>query len=261
VNNLNFEKNIMLTKNQIKLYASLQQKKYRNENKLFVAEGKKIVNEAIESNFKIHSIITTSEWCKNNFEKTNIEIVETSQNEINKISSLATPTEVLAIIEIPEIEFIDLEIENNLTIILDNINDPGNLGTIIRLADWFGIQNIICSQNSVDQFNSKVVQASMGSIFRTKIHYTNLLELLKKFSQKKDFNIYGTFLEGENIYNQKLNNQAFIIFGSESHGISENLKPFIFNKLNIPSYNSSKTESLNISIATAIVCSEFRKLI
>jgi len=249
----------MLTKNQLKLYTSLQNKKNRKDTNLFIAEGRKIVSEAINSDFKIEAILATKQWISNNIFTTNINIIESTQSEINKLSSLTTPTDIMAVIEIPKNDIVDLNLKNKLTIVLDNIGDPGNLGTIIRLADWFGIENIVCSDNSVDQYNSKVVQATMGSIFRTKVYYTNLFDFLKKASEIKNFNIYGTYLEGENIYNQKLKNEGIIMFGSESHGISENLADFVKHKLNIPSFNNSKTESLNISIATSIVCSEFRR--
>jgi TrmH family RNA methyltransferase len=150
-----------------------------------------------------------------------------------------------------------------LNIFLENINDPGNLGTIIRIADWFGIENIFCSKESVDMYNPKVVQASMGAIYRTKIHYVDSVKFLTDIKSLENFNIYGTFLEGNNIYKEDLDKNGLIIMGSESHGISNTISSFINKKLFIPNYPIMKktSESLNISTATSIVCSEFRRRI
>jgi len=157
--------------------------------------------------------------------------------------------------------FLKNEIEQSLSILLDQINDPGNLGTIIRIADWFGINNIFCTPDSVELYNPKVVQSSMGAIFRVKVHYVDFNSLLSEYSKLDGFNIYGTFLEGETIYKENLGEKGFIIMGSESHGISDHWKSFISNKLFIPNFptETKTSESLNISVATAIVCSEFRR--
>ncbi len=217
----------------------------------------------MHSDIQITDILSTSDWLIKNKQniQSDIEITEISEAELKKISSLSTPNKVFAIATQPEFSYNKGEIQNELSLILDNINDPGNFGTIIRIADWFGIKNIFCSNESVDLYNPKVVQASMGAIFRVKVHYVDLEAFLPQYSQSESFNIFGTFLEGKNIYNENLSNNGFIIMGSESHGISESLKPFIDKKLYIPNYpgNIKTSESLNISTATAIICSEFRR--
>ncbi len=250
----------MLSKNNIKIINSLRNKKYRIINHKFIAEGEKLVTEIINSKLEIIEIFATKEW----IEKTNYSTITISQidnNELNKISSLSTPNNVLAIVRIPDWNYEKLEISNSLSLILDDIRDPGNLGTIIRIADWFGIKNIFCSESSVDVFNPKVIQSTMGAICRTKIHYVDIKTFLNNFSLNCDLPVYGTFLEGENIYSENLQNKGFVIMGNESNGISNNLLPFINKKLFIPNFPSNKdtSESLNISVATAIVCSEFRR--
>jgi len=253
----------MLSKNKTKFINSIKKKKYRELSRCFFVEGEKLVDELIHSDIQITDILSTSDWLdKNKYNlPSNIEISEISDADLKKISSLTTPNKVFAIAKQPEFNFNKDEIQNELSLILDNINDPGNLGTIIRIADWFGIKNIFCSHESVDVYNPKVVQASMGALYRVKVHYVDLESFLPQFKQYENFHIFGTFLEGENIYNEKLDKNGFIIMGSESHGISEYLKPYINKKLFIPNYpgNFKTSESLNISVATAIICSEFRR--
>ena len=165
---------------------------------------------------------------------------------------------MFAVVEQFKFEYSNTEIKSKLSILLDKINDPGNLGTIIRIADWFGIDHIFCTRDSVDLYNPKVVQSTMGAIFRVKVHYIDFKDLLEE-----DFNVYGTYLEGNNIYHEKLSHNGFIIMGSESHGISTEWKPYINKKLFIPNFplGQKTSESLNISVATAITCSEFRRRI
>ena len=257
----------MLSKNKIKFINSIKKKKYREINQCFFAEGDKLIDELLETNFQITDIYATSGWINSNQQKLNFntetEINEISENDLNKISSLTTPNNVFAIVKQPLHEYKITEIGNELSLFLENINDPGNLGTIIRIADWFGIRNIFCSEESVDVYNPKVVQASMGAIFRTKTHYIESLKFLSDISKLDNFNIYGTFLEGNDIYSENLSENGLIIMGSESHGISKSLSSFINKKLFIPSFppNEETSESLNISVATAIVCSEFRRRI
>lgn len=254
----------MLSKNKIKFINSIKKKKYRDQHNCFFSEGEKLVDELLKSNFRIIDLFATNEWIENNSTNSylkNIKPQEITEDELKKISALSNPNKVFAIAEKQEPVFTNEEIKNNLSILLDNINDPGNLGTIIRIADWFGIKNIFCTKESVDAYNPKVIQSTMGAIYRTKVHYINFDELLDQSKKFNDFNIYGTFLEGENIYQEKLPQKGFIMMGSESHGISDKWKSYINKKLFIPNYpiDLKSSESLNISTATAIVCSEFRR--
>ena len=240
----------MVSKNQIKLITSLQQKKYRNANKLFFAEGVKGIEELLESNFELEHLYTT----QNNFDAVSKEkktII--SENDLKKISALASPNSCLAIFKMPEEKVI---IEKGLILALDSIRDPGNLGTILRLCDWFGIQQVLCSKETVDLFNPKVVQATMGSIARVNLNYIDL----NKFLQQTKLPIYGTFMDGENIYKSSLSQDGIIIMGNEANGISEELEKLVQNRITIPRFGEvQKTESLNVATATAIVLSEFRR--
>lgn len=258
----------MLSKKQIQLVNSLKLKKNRDVHNLFIAEGTKIVPEILDSEIRVKTLFATTEWLNKNekriFGKQQIEIVEVSDEELKKISALSTPNEVLAVAELPTYTINTDAIADQLTIALDEIKDPGNMGTIIRIADWFGIKEIICSDNSVDAFNPKVVQATMGSITRVKIHYTDLPVFFNSINNVK---VYGAVLHGENIYKEQLSNKGIILIGNESKGISENLLPSISTKITIPSFAVSTSdsaekkgaESLNAAIATAILCSEFRR--
>ncbi|MEM8521387.1 RNA methyltransferase [Flavobacterium sp. PL12] len=240
----------MVSKNQIKLITSLQQKKYRNANKLFFAEGVKGIEELLESNFELEHLYTT----QTNFDTVSKEkktII--SENDLKKISALASPNSCLAIFKMPEEKVI---IENGLILALDSIRDPGNLGTILRLCDWFGIQQVLCSNETVDLFNPKVVQATMGSIARVNLNYVDL----NKFLQQTKLPIYGTFMDGESIYKSHLPQDGIIVMGNEANGISEELEKLVQNRITIPRFGDiQKTESLNVATATAIVLSEFRR--
>jgi TrmH family RNA methyltransferase len=254
----------MLSKNKIKFINSIKKKKYRDEHQCFFVEGEKLVDELLKSNLQIIDLFATKEWIIKNNSNLNLEKInptEISNEELQKISSLSTPNKIFAIASQQKHSFSINEIQSNLSILLDNINDPGNLGTIIRIADWFGIKNVFCTTESVDVYNPKVVQSTMGAIYRTKVHYIDFHELFNLTKNLKEFNIYGTFLEGDNIYKEELPQKGFIIMGSESHGISEEWKQHITKKLFIPNYpiDLKSSESLNISVATAIVCSEFRR--
>ena len=257
----------MLSKNQVKFIHSLRLKKFREENNLFAAEGTKIVMDIINSPIKVRQIFSTKDFIgkifsenqKDNEGLKKVDIIEVSENELKKISNLTSPNEVLAIAEIPKHELsIDI-LPSRLTLALDQICDPGNLGTIIRIADWFGIENIICSQDTVDTFNSKVIQSTMGSITRVRVHYKDL-ELILKGLQNK-ISIYGALLEGENIYKKKLKETGLILIGNESRGISKKLLPYLTDKITIPQTSFSKEAgmSLNAAIAAGIICSEFRR--
>lgn len=250
----------MLSRNTIKFINSLQKKKYRNKNKLFIVEGDKMVKEIINSQLEIEKIFLTKYWEENiSRESLLTEII--TKDELKKISLLKTPNKVLAIVKKPDFEIDIKEIKDELSIVLDDLQDPGNLGTIIRTADWFGIKNIICSLNSADVYNPKVVQATMGAIARVKVHYVDIEEFLSNSHFADDFKIYGAFLNGNNLNKTKLKNKGLIIMGNESQGISKNIERFVTEKLFIPNYpaNYKSSESLNVSTATAIICYEFRK--
>ena len=251
----------MITKNQVKYINSLKSNKFRKKHNEFIVEGVKLVDEILNSSFEITSLFVTKnriEENENNLPE-NIEITEINDKELKNISGLTTPNEVFAIVKIPKNSINTDTIFNDLVLVLDKIRDPGNLGTIIRTADWFGIKNIICSSDTVDLYNPKVVQATMGSIARVNVHYTDLKKFLK--DTPENIPVYGTFLEGENFYTCKLPKNAIIVIGNESNGISKEIAGLINHKIFIPPFSSKQTaESLNASIATALVCSEFRRI-
>lgn len=246
-----------LSSNQIKFIRSLSQKKFRQETGLFVAEGEKIVNEALASEFKVQAVYRTS---------------EIGEDCMKRISNLATPSPVLAVIEQRNTQLafnsskllasLKQAANDSLYLALDGVKDPGNLGTIIRLADWFGINAIFASQESVEMYNPKVVQSTMGAIFRKPVIYADLNRVVDTFAQAQ-LPVYGTFLNGENLYHTKGRDakNGLVIMGSESFGISKELESKITSKLLIPPYpaNAQTSESLNVAIATAIICSEFRR--
>lgn len=240
-----------LSKNQLKLITSLQQKKYRLKHNLFVAEGTKVVEEFLNSNFEIVQLYCVDALIYENV--TNYILV--SENELRKISTLSSPNNVVALFKIPEAENLK---DEGLILALDTINDPGNLGTIIRLCDWFGINQLICSENTVDCYNSKVVQSSMGSLTRVSIIYTNLEDFLKK----TNLPVFVTLMGGENVYKMKLPKQAVLVMGNEANGISETVLNLKNTSISIPRFgNLQQTESLNVATATAILLSEFRRLV
>ena len=238
-----------LSKNQLKLITSLQQKKYRNIHNLFIAEGTKVVNELLNSNFELEQLFCVNISAYENNEKVN----QISEEELKKVSSLKTPNNVLGLFKIPSEKEI---IADGFILALDEINDPGNLGTIIRLCDWFGVDQLICSTNTVDCYNSKVVQASMGSLTRVSIVYTNLSTYLQNTSLPK----YASLMEGENVYKSALPKNAVLVMGNEANGISSSILKLLTNSVSIPRFgNSQQTESLNVATATAILLSEFKR--
>ena len=240
----------MVSKNQIKLITSLQQKKYRIANKLFFAEGVKGIQELLDSNFELEHLYTTQNDFGQVFNEKKTIITE---NDLRKISALATPNSCLALFKMPSEKPI---MQTGLIVALDSIRDPGNLGTILRLCDWFGIQQVLCSTETVDLFNPKVVQATMGSIARVNVNYINLDAFLTQTTMP----IFGTFMDGTNIYKSVLPKQGIIIMGNEANGISASLEKLVQNRLTIPRFGDlQKTESLNVATATAIVLSEFRR--
>lgn len=255
----------MLSKAQLQFVRSLHQKKFRNEHSRFIAEGPVLVEEALKSGFKVETIFTVKEGVEQIKIKTEItgtEIIEVSENELQRLSILKQPHQMLALVQMKPENLLPGNI-NSLFLALDHIADPGNMGTIIRIADWFGIKGIICSGDCVEMYNPKVVQASMGSVFRVNISYSSLPSFIQKTkSDDKELNIYGTILSGKNIYEEQLEQKGIIVMGNETRGISNELLKLIDKPLSIPSYNSDTTqraESLNVAIAAAIVCSEFRR--
>lgn len=248
----------MLSKSTQKWIRSLEQKKFRLELGLFVAEGHKLTTDLL-AKLPCRLLIYTSDWIKENksMNLKGIECIETDFDDIKKISFLKNPQKVLAVFEIPASKLSFEDTYGKLNLVLDNIQDPGNLGTIIRIADWFGIENIICSKDTVDAYNPKTVQATMGAIARVHIYYEDLYT----FITNSKINVFGTFLEGDNIYKCNLPEEALIVMGNEGNGISDQIAGLIDKKLLIPDYPAGKTssESLNVAVATAIVCSEFRR--
>jgi TrmH family RNA methyltransferase len=240
----------MLSKNQIKLITSLQQKKYRFANQLFFAEGIKVIQELLVSNFELVNLYST----KDDFEEvSNVKKTVISESDLKKISALTTPNTCLAVFKMALEKPI---IESGLILALDSIRDPGNLGTILRLCDWFGINQIICSKETVDIYNPKVVQATMGSIARVNVNYIDL----NVFIAQSKIPVFGTFMDGENIYKSTLPQEGIIIMGNEANGISPELENLVKNKITIPRFGIlQKTESLNVATATSIILSEFRR--
>jgi len=239
----------MVTKHQIKLIKSLGQKKYRHQEGLFVVEGLKGIEEFLNSPVQLDHLFTTEALF--DVEDQNWSLI--SEKDLNRISFLKNPNKALAIFKISRTQKIN---NFGLSVLLDDIRDPGNLGTIIRLCDWFGISQIICSPNSVDCYNPKVVQASMGSLARINIYYKELSEFIKN----SDLPAYGTFIQGDDIYTSKLSKEGLIIFGNEANGISNAISALVDKKITIPQFSESKdTESLNVANATAIVLSEFSR--
>lgn len=253
----------MIGKSTTKLIKSLALKKYRNKEELFLVEGDKMVTEVIHSQLKIKELIATttfpnySENQLKNLEK--VSIVD--YNELKKVSLLQSPQNSIAICRIPAQAKLPLKLSNNLSVYLDGIQDPGNLGTIIRICDWFGVDDIFCSTDTVDFYNPKVIQASMGSFNRVNFYECHFNQI-KEIANNSGSLIFGAFMDGKNIYSEKLPRNALLVMGNEGNGIRENVANLIDRKISIPnlSENSTKAESLNVSVATAIICSEFKRL-
>jgi RNA methyltransferase, TrmH family len=246
----------MLSQAKQKWIRSLEQKKIRQEQGLFLAEGSKCCTDLLEL-LPCRFLAATIDWLEAHQGLRAAEIVVATPEEIRKASLLKNPQEVLAVFEIPTYELNPDHLKGNLSLALDNIQDPGNLGTILRIADWFGIRSIVCSIGTADAFNPKTVQATMGAIGRIRIQYLDLPAFLKQLQ----IPIYGTFLEGKILYDATLQMEGIIVMGNEGNGISEAVGTLVTDKLFIPDYPFGQTgsESLNVSVATAIVCSEFRR--
>ena len=240
----------MITRAEILAIKALATKQGREEQGAFIAEGEKLVDEIRRSNLHIRHIYQTKPLFAEG------EVVGTK--EMERISQLKTANTVLAVVETPQCDLSAVEPSQNLVLALDRVQNPGNLGTIIRLADWFGISDIVCSEDTADCFNPKVVQATMGAILRVRVHYTNLAKWLSAQGSAK---VYGTFLEGENIYSAELDKSGVIVMGNEGQGISAEVAECVSHKLLIPPYPADRcgSESLNVAVATAVICSEFRR--
>ncbi len=253
-----------LSKQKLSEIASLHIKKYRKQTGLFLVEGEKIIDELLLSDWKIQFLLVNKEYYPKYAKKT-INVVELDDKHFSKLSCLSTPSGILAVVHQKEWDSSPSLFMNKLSLCLDGIRDPGNLGTIIRIADWFGIENIVCSPDTVDLYNSKTLQATMGSFLRVKICFTELVSFIKSIKLLQ-IPVYGAVLNGKNLYTQKLNKQGLIVLGSESHGISPNIISEIQYPISIPSgllqsSNPNKVslspDSLNVAIATAVICGVF----
>lgn len=244
----------MISKSQISLVKSLHQKKYRKEHQLFIVEGFKAISEFLNSNFIINTIFCTVDFLPKLLGLSiKQKVCEVSINELQKISALQTPQGILALIEIPKNKPIAANDIDDLVLVLDGVQDPGNLGTIIRTADWFGFKQVICSEDCVEVYNPKVVQATMGSLTRVEVSHQPLTSLLAN----NHLPVYGTLLKGENIFNVDWQPKGFLVLGNEGKGITEEIKQLVDHPITIP--GGKQTESLNVAIAGAICCTEIRR--
>lgn len=255
----------MISKNRLKYVRSLEMKKYRKAEGVFVAEGHKLVGDLLDV-FECRYLAATSDWLSANAawverqRKRGVEVDEVTDEELKRASFQETPQQVLAVFKQRTYEVDVNEVaRKQLCLVLDDVQNPGNLGTIVRLADWFGIEHIFCSKGCADIYNPKTVQATMGGIARVQVHEADLPELLSRLD--KDIPVYGTFLDGENMYGKELENRGLIVMGNEGKGVSREVEAFVTERLYIPNYPEGRetSESLNVAIATAIVCAEFRR--
>ena len=248
----------MISKSKIKLIKSLEQKKFRDETGLFVAEGTKLVLDLLTV-FKCTILAATRDWMVENKNISALEIIEVDETELNKISNQKSPQGVFAVFEKPLYTWEVDDLSQKLVLALDDVQDPGNLGTILRIADWFGITDVFCSEHSADAYNPKTVQATMGALARVRVHTVNLPAFLQSCS--KNMPVYGTFMDGGNIYSNDLSQHGIIVMGNEGNGISPETEKHVTHRLLIPSYpmGDVTSESLNVGVATALVCAEFRR--
>ena len=247
----------MLSKNKIKYIRSLELKKNRKEERAFVAEGHKLVGDLL-GHFSCRLLVATRSWLDIHPQVVADEVIEVTQEELTRASLQKTPQDVLAIFEQPDYPMNPEVISQSLCLALDDVQDPGNLGTIIRVADWFGIEHIFCSPGTVDVYNPKTIQATMGALARVKLHYCNLPSLIASLG---DVPVYGTFLDGKNIYGEDLGTNGLIVMGNEGKGVSQEVADMVNKRLYIPNYPPQRetSESLNVAMATGIVCAEFRR--
>ena len=244
-----------MIKADIQFVRSLAEKRVRDQERLFVAEGSKLTEEILASKFVVRRIYTT----RTDLKGKNIEVVD--QREMERISQLKTANDTLAVVEQPNHKLSLANLRGKLTIALDGVQNPGNLGTIIRLADWFGVEDIICSRDTADCFNPKVIQATMGAILRVRVHYTDNLPALLQEAHREGLNIYGTLLDGGNIYDERLASSGIIVMGNEGRGITDETRKALTHRLLITPYpaDAPTSESLNVAMATGIILAEFRR--
>jgi len=247
----------MLSKNKIKYIRSLELKKNRKEEQVFIAENNKLVADLL-GHFSCKILVATQDWLDGHPGVKADEVIVVSREELSRVSLLKTPQEVLAVFQQPSHDYQPEVIKDSLCLALDDVQDPGNLGTIIRIADWFGIEHIFCSQGTVDAFNPKTVQATMGALARVKLHYCNLPALIASL---EDVPVFGTFLDGDNMYHEELAGNGLIVMGNEGNGVSPEVSRLINRRLYIPNYPQERetSESLNVAVATSIICAEFRR--
>lgn len=257
----------MITKNQIKYIHSLGIKKFRDKERCFLAEGPKVVLDLLPL-MECRTLFATPEFINKNKQKisSNVKsVIEVSKAELERLSLLCAPRDTLALFEYPNtldnLDEMNQIANDQLCLALDGVQDPGNLGTIIRIADWFGIEHIFASKNTVDVFSPKVVQATMGAIGRVHVHYIDLENFFSNMSPETP--LWGTFLDGKNVYQENLINKGVIVMGNEGNGISPEVSKYINKRLFIPNYPTGKetSESLNVAVATSIICSEFRRIL
>ncbi|MDR1171514.1 MAG: RNA methyltransferase [Bacteroidales bacterium] len=251
-----------LGKSLVKLIRSLEQKKYRTQHGLFVVEGDKTVREILESPLTVEYLLAKPAWLEQQPAVKTNHIIEVSDKELSQVSFLKTPNQAMALVRIPQYPLDMAELTAGLSLYLDQVQDPGNLGTIIRLADWFGIRHVLCGEGCADPFSPKTVQSTMGALIRVKTYPANVAFFDRLKASIPDFPVYGTFLNGKNIYETPLLSKAMIVMGNESKGIGDEAAQYVNRRLLIPSYPSGAptSESLNVATAAAIVCAEFRRI-
>lgn len=244
-----------MTKAEIQQLRALKDKRMRDAERVFIAEGDKLVDEILSSHFAVRRVYTTDE------KRGGANIEHITKQEMERISQLTTPTTTLAVVEQPRYTLSISNLKGKLSLALDGVQNPGNMGTIIRLADWFGVEDIICSKECADCYNPKVVQATMGAILRVRIHYVDDLAKMLREAKQMGMDIYGTLLDGKNIYHEELRNEGIIVMGNEGRGVSEECRNTLTYKLLIPSHPADcpTSESLNVAMATGIILSEFRR--
>lgn len=250
----------MLSKNKVKYIRSLELKKFRSLHGTFVAEGNKLVSDMLGA-FRSELIIARPHWMATQGDIVTDELLEADDDDIRRASFLKSPQDVIAVFRLPVYDVEEADPARGLILALDGIQDPGNLGTIIRLADWFGISHIVCSPDTADAFAPKTVQATMGALAHVKVHYTDLKGYIGKYAGQ-NIPVYGSFLDGENLYSQTLSANGIIIMGNEGNGIRPETAELVTRRLFIPSYppgGRPAAESLNVAIATAIICAGFRR--
>jgi len=255
----------MLGKSEIKFINSLKIKKYRYAEQAFLAEGKKLILNFIHAGISIKTLVGNENWLSGLLKSGKIDpqmhLIPASERDMKKISSLKTPQSALAVVHMPAWHWDYATISQQLSIALDSLQDPGNMGTIVRLADWFGIRHIFCSKDTVDIFNPKVVQATMGAISNVQVHYEHLPDMLQDIPKAENFQIYGAFQQGKPVYTTALTPRGMLVLGNEGNGIRPETEAFIPEKLSVPVFpgNQAFSESLNVAMAAAVIVSEFRR--